>query len=288
MLADAVRHDEVFRALVAEHAAKVVVDGHSTADRPAAAARAVLLGSPDADDLLTTVAAAQDQADARARVGELERELRILTARLARAQEQLDAHASTPPIDPGAEAERLRKRLREQGTRLRELQDRLAAERADAAAQREASAAELDRIRAEARTWQQRAEAAADRADAASQNVRRLRETSDDRRAADDRRLDLLLGALESAASGLRREWNLIGGGRRPRTRSRRGCRRPPRTSGPAIRTGCCCGRAYRAPTSSWTVTTSPRPAFPSWCWPTSGSDWSVSWPRSPPGRRPR
>ena len=216
VLADAVRHDEVFRALVAEHAAKVVVDGHSTADRPAAAARAVLLGSPDADDLLTTVAAAQDQADARARVGELERELRILTARLARAQEQLDAHASTPPIDPGAEAERLRKRLREQGTRLRELQDRLAAERADAAAQREASAAELDRIRAEARTWQQRAEAAADRADAASQNVRRLRETSGDRRAADDRRLDLLLGALESAASGLRREWNLIGGGPAP------------------------------------------------------------------------
>ena len=109
VLADAVRHDEVFRALVAEHAAKVVVDGHSTADRPAAAARAVLLGSPDADDLLTTVAAAQDQADARARVGELERELRILTARLARAQEQLDAHASTPPIDRALTALRLPK-----------------------------------------------------------------------------------------------------------------------------------------------------------------------------------
>jgi predicted RNA-binding protein with PIN domain/FtsZ-binding cell division protein ZapB len=152
-------------------------------------------------------------------------------------QEQLDAKAATPPIDPGAEAERLRKRLREQGTRLRELQDRLAAERADAAAQREASAAELDRIRAAARTWQQRAEAATGRADAASENIRRLRETSDDRRAADDRRLDLLLGALESAAFGLRREWNLIGGGPAPADRIAAGLPAPAaaeRTTDPA------------------------------------------------------
>ncbi|HEY7813457.1 MAG TPA: hypothetical protein VIC62_09485, partial [Nakamurella sp.] len=81
VLADAVQHDDRFRAMVAEHAAKLVVDGHPAADRPAAAARAVLLGSPDVDDLLAKVAAAQDQADARARVGELERELRIMTAR---------------------------------------------------------------------------------------------------------------------------------------------------------------------------------------------------------------
>jgi predicted RNA-binding protein with PIN domain len=237
VLADAVQHDDRFRAMVAEHAAKLVVDGHPAADRPAAAARAVLLGSPDVDDLLAKVDAAQDQADARARVGELERELRIMTARLARLQEELDAKAATPPIDPGAEAERLRKRLREQGTRLRELQDRLAAERADAAAQREASAAELDRIRAAARTWQQRAEAATGRADAASENIRRLRETSDDRRAADDRRLDLLLGALESAAFGLRREWNLIGGGPAPADRIAAGLRAPAaaeRTTDPA------------------------------------------------------
>jgi hypothetical protein len=46
--------------------------------------------------------------------------------------------------------------------------------------------------------------------------VRKLRETTDDRRAADDRRLDLLLQVLESAALGLRREWDLIGGGPAP------------------------------------------------------------------------
>jgi hypothetical protein len=57
---------------------------------------------------------------------------------------------------------------------------------------------------------------AAGRADAASESVRRLRESSDDRRGADDRRLELLLGVLESAASGLRREWDLIGGGPSP------------------------------------------------------------------------
>ena len=51
------------------------------------------------------------------------------------------------------------------------------------------------------------------RADAASQNVQRFAGIGRDRRAAADRRLELLLGALEGAASGLRREWDLIGGG---------------------------------------------------------------------------
>jgi predicted RNA-binding protein with PIN domain len=213
-LADAVQQDEVFRAMVAEHAARLGTD--VSVDPSAAAARAVLLRAPDADDLLAQAAAAQDQADARTRVGELEREVRSLTARLARAEQQLAAQVAAPPVEPGAEADRLRKRLRDQGTRLRELQDRLAAERADATAQQQVLAAQLDRTRAEAQAWRQRAEAAADRADAASAGMRRLRETTDDRRAADDRRLDLLLGVLESAAAGLRREWNLIGGGPAP------------------------------------------------------------------------
>ncbi len=210
MLADAVQHDEMFRAMVAEHARQIAdADDRTAVDT--AAARAVLLRSPDADELLARAAAAQDRTQTRARVAELEHELRAVTARLARAQQQVPAIQS-----PDDEAERLRKRLREQGTRLRELQDRLAADRAAAAAEREALTAELDRVRAEAQAWQQRAQAAADRADAATQNVRRLRESVDDRRAADDRRLDLLLGVLESAAAGLRREWNLIGGGPAP------------------------------------------------------------------------
>jgi len=212
-LADAVQHDDMFRAMVAEHATRLAID-ELAVDTPAAAARAVLLRSADADDLLARAGAAQDRADARARVGELEHELRLLTGRLARAEQQLSARVAEPAADP--EAERLKKRLREQGTRLRELQDRLAAERAASAARQEALTADLDRARADAQAWRQRAEVAAGRADAASESVRRLRESSDDRRGADDRRLELLLGVLESAASGLRREWDLIGGGPSP------------------------------------------------------------------------
>jgi hypothetical protein len=212
-LADAVQHDDMFRAMVAEHATRLAID-ELAVDTPAAAARAVLLRSADADDLLARAGAAQDQADARVRVGELEHELRLLTGRLARAEQQLSARVADPAADP--EAERLKKRLREQGTRLRDLQDRLAAERAESAARQEALTADLDRARADAHAWRQRAEVAAGRADAASESVRRLRESSDDRRGADDRRLELLLGVLESAASGLRREWDLIGGGPSP------------------------------------------------------------------------
>ncbi|WP_420121189.1 NYN domain-containing protein, partial [Nakamurella sp.] len=210
VLTDAVRHDEVFRAMVAEHVAGLA---ESTGDDPAsAAARAVLLRSPDAPELLDRAAAAQGRTDARARIGDLEQELRATTARLARAESRLAAQAAAPPVESGAEAERLKKRLREQGTRVREMQDQLAAERSRAQALEQ----ELARTRQQAQVWQEQARAAAGRADAAAENVRKLRETSDDRRAADDRRLDLLLQVLEAAASGLRREWDLIGGGPAP------------------------------------------------------------------------
>ena len=84
---------------------------------------------------------------------------------------------------------------------MRELQDQLIAERTRAHAQQQALTEELERVRAQAQTWREQAQTAAGRADAAAESVRKLRETSDDRRAADDRRLDLLLQVLESAAS---------------------------------------------------------------------------------------
>ena len=89
------------------------------------------------------------------------------------------------------------------------------------------------------------------RAEAASQNVQRLRESAGDRRAASDRRLELLLGALEGAASGLRREWDLIGGGPAPADVVAAGLpraavgRRTDRRSDPADRLG---RTARRAP----------------------------------------
>lgn len=216
VLVDAVQRDEVFRAMVAEHAARLDPQGPPALDGPSATARAVLLGSPDVDELIARAADTQDQVDARARIGELEQELRLTTARLARAEQQLAARAAAAPADPGPEAERLKKRLREQGTKLRELQDQLAAERAQAHARQLALTEELDRVREQAQAWRRQAEAATGRADAAADSVRKLRETSDERRAADDRRLDLLLQVLESAALGLRREWDLIGGGPAP------------------------------------------------------------------------
>ncbi|ACV79573.1 NYN domain-containing protein [Nakamurella multipartita] len=216
VLADAVQRDEVFRATLAEHVARMDVDGAAGPDGPAAAARAVLLGSPDVDELVARAAAAQDQVDARSRIAELEHELRSTTARLERAEQQLAVRAAAPPADASVEVERLKKRLRDQGTRVRELQDQLAAERSQADAGRRALAQELDRVREQAQAWRRQAEAATGRADAAAESVRKLRETTDDRRAADDRRLDLLLQVLESAALGLRREWDLIGGGPAP------------------------------------------------------------------------
>ena len=63
---------------------------------------------------------------------------------------------------------------------------------------------------------QARAEGAEARAESTTAALQRLREAKGDRRATSDRRLELLLSALEGAASGLRREWELVGGGPAP------------------------------------------------------------------------
>jgi predicted RNA-binding protein with PIN domain len=79
-----------------------------------------------------------------------------------------------------------------------------------------AAGAELDQARTEAEAWRMKAEAADARAESAAAGVQRIREARGDRRATSDRRLELLLSALEGAASGLRREWDLVGGGPAP------------------------------------------------------------------------
>ncbi len=221
-LGQAVQNDVAFRALVAERATREPAE--ATADPPTtvsdmvtAAARAYLLRLPAADELLTAAAEATQQVDARARVAALEREVRTLTGKLGRVQAQLDAAtADSRQPESDESADRLRLRLREQGTRIRELQQLVDGKDAKAAELLTAVIGERDQARADAESWRQRAEASGARADAASQNVQRLRESAGDRRAASDRRLELLLGALEGAASGLRREWDLIGGGPAP------------------------------------------------------------------------
>jgi len=216
-LGQAVQNDGAFRVLVAQRA--VGEDVPPDEDPVQAAARAYLLRLPEEDVLLQVAADVDRRRDARARVVELEREVRALRAELMAATAELgrsQASANQPPPDSEPALERLRSRLRDQGSRIRELQ--LAVDTA-AAGTKEALAnltAERDKAKALAEMWRQRAEASTARADAAAQQLQRLRESAGDRRGASDRRLELLLGALEGAASGLRREWDLIGGGAAP------------------------------------------------------------------------
>jgi len=183
-----------------------------------AAARAYLLRTPDEQQLFDAASDAVRDNDARARVTELERTVQKLTSQVRRLTTELDAvNQQTPPdAQVQLETERLRQRLRDQGTRLRDLQQEVDAGGILAAEQISGLTAELDRARTETATWRQRAETEAVRADAAQERVTRMREATADRRAAADRRIELLLGALEGAASGLRREWDLIGGGDDP------------------------------------------------------------------------
>lgn len=207
VLGQAVQNDPAFRALVAERAVST--------DPVGAAARAYLLRLPDEGELLAVVQEAAREGAARARVVELEQEVRSLAGRLDRATAELTARPAAVG-ERSDEADRLRLRLREQGIRIRELQQQLQSDSADAAARVAQAFSERDSAHAEAAAWQQRAEAATARADTAAREIERLRRSAGERRAASDRRLELLLGALEGAASGLRREWDLIGGGPAP------------------------------------------------------------------------
>ena len=213
-LGQAVQNDTAFRALVAEHAANATDD----AGVVSAAARAYLLRSPAEQELIDAAADAVRDNGARVRVAELERTVRKLTSQSQRLTSELESarRQGAPDAQAMADIERLRQRLRDQGTRLRELQQEMNAGAGLAADRITAITAELDRARTESAAWRQRAETEAARADAAQEQVSRMREASTDRRAVSDRRIELLLGALEGAATGLRREWDLLGGGGDP------------------------------------------------------------------------
>lgn len=224
-LAQALDADPGFRALVAAYARP---DGASDgaledaldagSDVTSAAALAYLLRLPDRDGLLDRVRRAEAAAGSRAEVNELQQKITRLLDRVDRLIAERDAarRALTEKASAAPAEVELRRRLREQGGRLREAEQR--AEAAAASAERSVAelAVELDRVRAEAAEWRGRAESAGARADAAQQTLARLRESAGSRRAAEDRRLELLLGTVESAAAGLRREWNLTGGGADP------------------------------------------------------------------------
>ncbi|WP_433872002.1 NYN domain-containing protein [Saccharopolyspora sp. CA-218241] len=220
-LVEALGESSVFRAAVLDwcthHRPEALA--LEAADPVAVAAAGMLLGAPVAAHCVELVAlrtehgrmrAARDSAVARAERSAAD--ARRLRAELAEARDAVERVGA----ESGADADKLRKRLREQGVRLKEAKD--AAEHARAELERvrgdaESAVAEIgaerDRERARAAEQRRRAERAVADADVARQSAREARQ-------GDEVRLALLLDTLEGAVGGLRRELGASGSGPRP------------------------------------------------------------------------
>lgn len=188
-------------------------------DPVSAAVVAILLGAPDAAELVAVIDRRDGDAQLRrerdealARVERLESDLSKARSELAAAQ--AEAGRTTGPVD---ETERLRGRLRDQGVRLRRALDEAAAltgtHDAEVAGLRQAltaAHADLDRERA-------RTAAAVRRTERLTAELENVRRTAREGRRADEMRLSLLLDTLSGAATGLRRELGLTGTASGPR-----------------------------------------------------------------------
>jgi hypothetical protein len=196
------------------------------ADPIADAARAFLLRLPDAADRMALALEVSEVTVLRRRNAELAAQVEELTGALA-AVSPVDAG---PPPGPVArttdadvrgreEADRLRARLRERGRQVREAEVAVAAAREEsAAAERRVAAAEqvIARERATAAQWREKADQAQARAEQARAALDRMRDRASGERAAADRRVELLLDALQGAALGLRAQWKVATGGPDP------------------------------------------------------------------------
>jgi predicted RNA-binding protein with PIN domain len=216
-LLQAVEVDPGFRAAVAERARRFVDDDQESpdpADPARTAAAAHLLHLPTETELMAAVRAEAppesrpETESLRALVRRLERDLARVTAERDRAGAQI--HSVTAADQ---EVEKLRKRLREQGTRVRQAELAVQVAEDRNASELLSLRSEVARLTVEVTNWQERARLAADRADRAQESLGRLRERAGQHKATADRRLDLLLSTVEGAVSGLRREWDLAGGG---------------------------------------------------------------------------
>lgn len=185
----------------------------------AAGAAAVLLGDASAPHYVELVARRSADAGLRSERDAAQRKAARLAEELAEARAELrEARGSGEQRteELRAEADRLRKRLREQGVRLREARDEAAAgSSVSADAQREQeqriSALTAERDRESQRAATERARAQSAEADSAT-----ARQAAKEARAADEVRLALLIETLDGAVTGLRRELALGGSGPRP------------------------------------------------------------------------
>ncbi|SDP23591.1 YacP-like NYN domain-containing protein [Nakamurella panacisegetis] len=214
-LAGAIDSDAGFRAAVAERARSSRSSADERQDPAEAAAAAFLLRLPDEERLLAGIPREPEVADETVELRRTVRRLRRELERTAAERDQAKAQILARP-EGSEEADKLRRRLREQGTRLRQAE--LAATETTERVESELGSLRAENIRlaAEVRNWQDRARSATERADRAQETLGRLREQTGQHKATADRRLDLLLSTVEGAVSGLRREWDLIGGGSDP------------------------------------------------------------------------
>ncbi|TWF94162.1 putative RNA-binding protein with PIN domain [Saccharopolyspora dendranthemae] len=186
-------------------------------DPVAAGAAAVLQGAASAPHYVELIGFRSEQGQLRAerdsalaKVERLAAETERLKGELAQARESADQAAGSE------EADRLRKRLREQGMRLREAKDAAEAARNELALAGEHRDAAVAEIAAERDRERERAQEERQRADRAAADVRVARESAREARQGDEVRLALLLETLEGAVGGLRREIGAAGSGPRP------------------------------------------------------------------------
>ena len=191
----------------------------NSADSVAGAAAAVLLGESSATTRVrlvaknaeeTTLRAERDAAIARNQ--RLEAELERLRAEVVEAR----AAAESARGEREADLDKLRGRLREQGVLLRQAKDAAALARTDAGRGEVERSAELKAVTVKLERERQRAASERVRAERAVADAEVARQSAKEARQADEVRLALLIGTIDGAVNGLRRELSLGDGGQRP------------------------------------------------------------------------
>ncbi|MEV5535540.1 NYN domain-containing protein [Saccharopolyspora shandongensis] len=189
------------------------------ADPVAVAAAAVLLGSPIAPHYVELIAFRAEQGQLRSERDSATARVERLTTDVERLRGELTEakHAAERVGDENSsEADRLRKRLREQGVRLKEAKDAAEHARGELEKIRAEHEAEIEEIAAERDRERTRAQEERRRAERASSEVEVARQSAREARQGDEVRLALLLETLEGAVGGLRRELGASGSGPRP------------------------------------------------------------------------
>jgi predicted RNA-binding protein with PIN domain len=191
----------------------------NSAESVAGAAAAVLLGESSATTRVRLVAKNAEETTLRAerdaalvRNQRLEAELERLRAEVIEAR----AAAESARGEREADLDKLRGRLREQGVLLRQAKDEAVLARNEAGRGEVERSAELKALTVKLERERQRAAGERVRAERAVADADVARQSAKEARQADEVRLALLIGTIDGAVSGLRRELSLGGGGQRP------------------------------------------------------------------------